>query len=420
MKKTIKLVLTIFLIVSLLTACSNSNSNSAEAGMPSDPENSINSVSGDVSDDKNKTASDVWVLIYENTKQREDEVSGMYSDSYSWEKDEVNNQMCHYHVKIADGVPYQKSLFAMTCSLPPEYGEPGSRITFDIAATLVETDIAKYYFGDSCSVQFGTPGKELGIAGYYFWNILDEGKEARANPDSVGAGTGGDNIDYGSSCTVFWHFPDNPQPGDRFSVYFMSYGVETEWCYEFVSGTSEGGVAGPESSAVGTEQVPVVNDGIPQGINADSSDLSFDDFAFYNEVYEQGIPDGAYYPETKYAAGSWKYELFVYKQGSYDTDYLELGYADLNIDEKSKAAALTLHPRIGNDGHESYPVNDEEAGYKPFEGELDELSGLTFNGNGLDLYLNYYYAYEGREYIIGSLMKSSDLFAEILMIRGQN
>ena len=35
----------------------------------------------------------------------------MYSDSYSWEMDEVNNQMCHYHVRIADGVPYQKSVF---------------------------------------------------------------------------------------------------------------------------------------------------------------------------------------------------------------------------------------------------------------------------------------------------------------------
>ena len=165
---------------------------------------------------------------------------------------------------------------------------------------------------------------------------------------------------------------------------------------------------------------PVNNNDIPQGISEDGSDLSFDDFAFYYEVYEKGIPEGAYYPETQYAAGSWRYELFVYQEGSYDTSYLELGYADLNIDEKSKAATLTLHPRIGNDGYESYPVTDEEIGYEPFDGELDELSGLIFNGNGLDLYLNYYYAYEGREYIIGSLFRSSNLFAGILMIRGQD
>ncbi|MBR0418215.1 MAG: hypothetical protein IJI66_03505 [Erysipelotrichaceae bacterium] len=418
MKKTIKLVLSIFIIVTFLAACSNRNS--AETGMPSGSENSANSVLADDSDDNDKTAADAWVLIYEKTRQREDEVSGMYSDSYSWEKDEVNKQMCHYHVKIADGVPYQKSIFAMTSTLPPEYGDPGSKITFDIATTLVETDIAKYYFGDSCSVQLGAPDKELGIAGYYFWNILDEGKESRTNPDSVGAGTGGDDIDYGSSCSVFWHFPNNPQPGDRFSVYFMSFGVETEWCYEFNAVSSDDGTKEPVASTDGDEPVPVINDDIQQGIYADGSDLNFDDFAFYNEVYEHGIPDGAYYPETQYAAGSWRYELFVYKEGSYDTDYMELGYADINIEEKSKAAVLTLHPRIGNDGYESFPVTDEEIGYEPFNGELDELSGLTFYGNNLDLYLNYYYAYEGREYIIGSLFKSSDLFAGIIMIRGQD
>ncbi len=413
MKKTFKFVLAVFLMISFLTSCSSS----AAAGSPSGPENN-SSVTADDSDDGNRSVTDSWVLIYENTRQRDDEVSGMYSDSYSWEKDEVNKQMCHYHVRIADGVPYQKSVFAMTSSLPPEYGTPGSKLTFDIAATLVETDIAKYYFGDSCSIQYGTPNKELGIAGYYFWNILDEGKESRTNPDTADAGTGGDNINYGNSCTVFWRFPDSPQPGDRFSAYFMSFGIETEWCYEYISASS--GAKEPEPSAADNEPAPVVNNDIPQGISADGSDLSFDDFAFYNEVYEHGIPDGASYPETQYAAGSWRYELFVYKEGSYDTDYMELGYADLNIEKKAQTATLVLHPRIGNDGNESYPTTDEEIGYKPFEGKLDEYYGLSFNGNGLDLYLNYYYAYEGREYLIGSFWKSGDMYDRILMIRGQD
>jgi len=77
-----------------------------------------------------------------------------------------------------------------------------------------------------------------------------------------------------------------------------------------------------------------------------------------------------------------------------------------------------LHPRIGNDGHESFSVTDEEIGYELFNGELDDYYGLSFNGNGLDLYLNYYYAYEGREYLIGSFWKSNDMYAGILMIRG--
>jgi hypothetical protein len=403
-------------MISFLTSCSNS----AEAGSPSGPVNKSSPVTPDDSDDASKPVADNWVLIYENTRQRDDEVSGMYSDSYSWEKDEANNQMCHYHVRIADGVPYQKSVFAMTSTLPPKYGTPGSKITFDIATSLVETDIAKYYFGDSCSIQYGTPNKELGVAGYYFWNILDEGKESRTNPDSTSAGTGGDNIDHGNSCTVFWRFPDNPQPKDRFSVYFMSFGIETEWCYEFVSASGDDGAKEPESSVVGNEAAPAINDDIPQGTSTDGSDLSFDEFAFYNEVYEQGIPDGASYPETKYAAGSWRYELFVYKEGSHDTSYMELGYAGLDIEERSKKATLMLHPRIGNDGHESFPVTDEEIGYEPFNGELDDYYGLSFNGNGLDLYLNYYYAYEGREYLIGSFWKSNDMYAGILMIRGQD
>ena len=417
MKKTFKLVLVIFLIVSLLAACSHNES--AETGSNPGSDNN-NSATGYDSDNGSKSPVNTWVLIYENTKKREDEVSGMYSDSYSWEKDEANNQMRHYHVKIADGPPYQKSEFVMTSSLPPKYGAPGSKITFDIATALVKTDIAKYYFGDSCSIQFGAPEKELGVAAYYFWNILDEGKEARINPDSPGAGTGGDNIDYGSSCTVFWYFPDSPQPGDRFSVYFMSFGVETEWCYEFAPASGGGNINEPEPSDAGNEPTPAINDDVPQEITTDNSDLSFDDFAFYYEVYEHGVPEGAYYPKTQDAAGNWRYELFVYEQGTSVTKYLELGYADLAIDERSKKATLTLHPRIGNDGNESYPVTDEEVGYERFEGELDGYSGLTFNGNGLDMYLNYYYAYEGREYIVASLWKSSDLFAGILMIRGQD
>lgn len=192
-----------------------------ESGVPAEPGNG-GSQSGGGS----------WVLIYEDTEQRPDETSGMYSDSYGWEKDEVHGLMCHSHVKVADGQPYQKTEFMVTCTLPPKYGEPGGKITFDIAAVLVETNIAKYYFGDSGSVQFGGPGKEMGAAGHYLMNILDE-DGARTHPDSVGAGTGGGNTNAGESCTVFWNFPNFPQPGDRCSFYFMSFGVETEWCYEY-------------------------------------------------------------------------------------------------------------------------------------------------------------------------------------------
>ena len=168
----------------------------------------------------------------------------------------------------------------------------------------------------------------------------------------------------------------------------------------------------------GDEPYPIGD--IPQGIDGDGSELSFEDFAFYDEVYYQGIPDGAYYPETQYAAGSWRYELYVYNQYDYGCSFAELGYADLTIEEYDGTAMLTLHPRLGNDGFESFPETDEEVGYEPFTGELDEYSGLVLYGNDLELYFSYYYAYEGREYVVASLWSSNDLIAGFLMVRGQD
>lgn len=189
---------------------------------------------------------------------------------------------------------------------------------------------------------------------------------------------------------------------------------------ESIPAPSGDSVKEPEPSDAGDEPAPVIDGDVSQGIYTEGSELSFDEFDFYDEVYENGIPDGAYYPEMTYAAGNWRYELFVYKEGTYDTGYLEVGYADLDVDEGSKAATLSLHPRISSDGYESYPMTDEDAGYEIFDGGLNEYSGLTFYGNGLDLYLSYYYAYEGREYIIGSLYKSNVLVAGLLLVRGQN
>ena len=157
----------------------------------------------------------------------------MYADTYTWWKDEEKGLMCHDRIKEALGDTYQKTEMLLTSTLPPKYGAPGDKITFDIAATLVETNIAKYYFGDSSEIMCALPGKAMGASGTVFWNILDEGTDYHRNLQTPNAGTGGGNINYGDSCTVFWYFPSYPQPGDRWSVYFCSYGVQTEWCYEY-------------------------------------------------------------------------------------------------------------------------------------------------------------------------------------------
>ena len=199
-----------------------------ESGVPAEPGNG-----GSQSGGGSRPGGNSWVLIYEDTTQRESGTSGMYADTYTWWKDEEKGLMCHDHIREALGDDYQKTEMLLTSTLPPKYGAPGGKITFDIAATLVETNIAKYYFGDSSGIMAAAPGKAMGISGTVFWNILDEGTDYHRNLQNPSTGTGGGNINYGDSCTVFWYFPNYPQPGDRWSVYFYSNGIETEWCYEY-------------------------------------------------------------------------------------------------------------------------------------------------------------------------------------------
>ncbi len=204
-----------------------------ESGVPAEPGNGGSQSGGSQSGGGSRPGGSGWALIYEDTTQKESGTEGMYADTYTWWKDEEKGLMCHDHIKEALGDTYQKTEMLLTSTLPPKYGAPGDKITFDIAATLVETNIAKYYFGDSSEIIWALPGKAMGISGTVFWNILDEGADYHYNLQTPNAGTGGGNINYGDSCTVFWYFPSYPQPGDRWSVYFCSYGVQTEWCYEY-------------------------------------------------------------------------------------------------------------------------------------------------------------------------------------------
>ena len=199
-----------------------------EGGVPAEPGNGGSQSGGD-----SRPGGNSWALIYEDTTQKESGTEGMYANTYTWWKDEEKGLMCHDHINEALGDTYQKTETLLTSTLPPKYGAPGDKITFDIAATLVDTNIAKYYFGDSSEIMWALPGKAMGASGTVFWNILDEGTDYHRNLQTPNAGTGGGNINYGDSCTVFWYFPSYPQPGDRWSVYFCSYGVQTEWCYEY-------------------------------------------------------------------------------------------------------------------------------------------------------------------------------------------
>ena len=202
------------------------------------------SISSGASSGGSQSGGSGWVMIYEKATQTPDyeSPSGIYFDTYSWEKDEEKGLIRGYSKQEAKPDDptrhYQCTQFETTCTLPPKSGAPGEKVTFDLTAALVETISDQYYFGASCSIQTAAPGSGPDVAGRYCWNVLDEGADWDYHLNTPTAGIGGGNIDPGDSCTVFWRFPQNPQPGDRTSVYFRTNAVQIEWCYEY----REGGV----------------------------------------------------------------------------------------------------------------------------------------------------------------------------------
>lgn len=149
-------------------------------------------------------------------------------------------------------------------------------------------------------------------------------------------------------------------------------------------------------------------------------ELTFEDFDFYDDLIYSGIPEEAYYPALKYVEGEWKYDL-IFRYDSSDGYYFEeIGFADLSLDYDREVMIVVLHPRMANDGFESWPESDEEIGYEPFEGGFDENGNLRLYGNNAVVDVENYYAWEGREYILGTLWVSEEDFATVVMFRGQN
>ena len=150
-----------------------------------------------------------------------------------------------------------------------------------------------------------------------------------------------------------------------------------------------------------------------------NGDLSFDDFAFYGDLYYNGVPKDAYYPAIMYAEGEWKYDLQIRYDSSDGYYFEEIGYADFILDYDKEVIVLKLHPRLAQDGYEVWEEDDDSVGYEPFEG-LPKDGALPMYGNDCVLHIGEYYAYEGREYIYGTLWMSEEDSAVFLMYRGQN
>lgn len=149
--------------------------------------------------------------------------------------------------------------------------------------------------------------------------------------------------------------------------------------------------------------------------------LHFEEFDnLYGQITYYGLPDGLVYEPLAQANGIWKYNIKNRDDSSDFYMFDELGYAEMYVhDNDDPPVRIVLHPRLACDGYEIWEESDETVGYEPFGGGWDDNSNLRLSGNSSALILKQFYAYEGREFIIGKLQMSDGFLIDFLMIREQ-
>lgn len=174
-----------------------------------------------------------------------------------------------------------------------------------------------------------------------------------------------------------------------------------------IPGLSSGGNNNGSSSS-NNNGLSIIPDGDP---SPSGENLSFADFNFYEEVMANGVPDGAVFVEGGYADGDWKYNFRI---NMYD----EIGMAFVDVEGESMR--LELYPRYVDNGSSLLEI-DNDSKYQPFTGGYVASEGnVKLVGNNTVIYITKYYAYEGREYMIGTAWFSEDDSCPFLMTRGQN
>ncbi len=173
----------------------------------------------------------------------------------------------------------------------------------------------------------------------------------------------------------------------------------------------------PESTpvpAVTDVQTPEAED-IPQG-SGDITNVWFDDFLFYeDDVYNNGIPDGAVLREAGYIGGEWKYCMTFNRTIPGEERIDEIGTAEVSFSEHG--AQLILHPRYIRYGSEVIPENEEDVGYQPFSGTWDP-EYIDLSDGGIAIGLGPYYSFEGRDYVLGNIVvRESGMFGDVLLVR---
>ncbi|MBR0451220.1 MAG: zinc ribbon domain-containing protein [Oscillospiraceae bacterium] len=180
------------------------------------------------------------------------------------------------------------------------------------------------------------------------------------------------------------------------------------------SGSSSDKPASSDTSPSPSGQTPA--DDVPQGILTPDGDAWFDDFLFYeNDVYDNGIPDGAALQSAGYISGQWKYCMTFNRTIPGEERIDEVGLAEISFTEDT--ATLILHPQYIRYGTHVDPETDEEVGYEPFTGTWDN-EYIDLMGNGSSVGLGPYYSYNGKDYVLGNIVvKQSGLFGDLLLVR---
>lgn len=192
------------------------------------------------------------------------------------------------------------------------------------------------------------------------------------------------------------------------------------------------GTASVESSSSFTAGINVngnsesyaVKSGASFGKNAfsqeeeEENDVDPSDFFEFGDFIADGIPEDAEYPALKYAVGPWKYYISEEDPETGGTVYNEWGFGDLSLDYDKNQVIIELHPSYEGDGYQSWPKKDP--GYLPFIGGFEDNGALKLAGNSTVFYINEYFAWSGREYIMGEAWYSEEESGLFLMTRGQN
>ena len=165
------------------------------------------------------------------------------------------------------------------------------------------------------------------------------------------------------------------------------------------------------------EETPVTNEtDVSQGMLMPDGNPRFDEFLFYeNDVYYNGIPEGAFIQSAGSIYGQWKY-CFTFNRTFEDEERIdEIGLADVSFD--GDTATLILHPQQIRYGSDVSAENEEEVGYPLFTGSWDNES-VDLEAEGIAVSFSNFYAYQDKEYVLGNIIvKDTGMFGDVLLVR---